>query len=563
MKTLVLCLFAARALAAPVCRCSPSQPCWPNAAEWQQLGARLHGRLERAPARPSSQNPYLLEDAPGGTLSAGWLDAWTAQPSAYAVVATDASDVALAVDFARTHDLRLVIKGTGHDYLGRSSAPNSLLVWTHEMRKVSTEEAFVPSGCATAPVPAVSLGAGARWLDAYEEVVVKRGRYVQGGGCTSVGAAGGFLQGGGFGSFSKQFGIAAGSLLEAEVITADGKRVIANACTNPDLYWALKGGGGGTFGVVTRVTLKTHPLPSLFCGVSGEISARDDAAFRELVRRFLVLYHDQLADEHWGEQVKLRQDRTLVFSLVTSGLTKKEAQQRFEAFHTWAAAQPALTVKLSYYDLPPRKLWDYRALSELAPKEIQVDPRSRGSESPRWWWSGDSDQVDITWYAYRSRWVPLQLFEAKNAARFAGALVEAAHHHSFSLQFNKGQAGAEADAVLRDRDTAMNPAVLDAAALIICADGERAPRREEGVRARRAVEAAMSVIDALAPDAGTYVNEADWFEHDWQRSFWGKNYERLLQIKRTWDPDGLFTCHHCVGSERWSADGMCRVGGAR
>src|SRR4030088_2067739 len=89
------------------------------------------------------------------------------------------------------------------------------------------------------------------------------GRYVQGGGCITVGVAG-LIQGGGFGSFSKAYGMAAGSLLEAEIVTADGVVKIANACTNPDLFWGIKGGGGGSLGVVTRLTLRTHSLPEFF-----------------------------------------------------------------------------------------------------------------------------------------------------------------------------------------------------------------------------------------------------------------------------------------------------------
>jgi FAD/FMN-containing dehydrogenase len=105
--------------------------------------------------------------------------------------------------------------------------------------------------------PAVSVGAGAIWLHVYDAVTTKAGRYVQGGGCTTVGVAG-LVQSGGFGNFSKNYGTAAASLLEAEVVTADGEVRIANDCSNPDLFWALNGGGGGTFGVVTRLTLKTH-----------------------------------------------------------------------------------------------------------------------------------------------------------------------------------------------------------------------------------------------------------------------------------------------------------------
>ena len=85
---------------------------------------------------------------------------------------------------------------------------------------------------------------------------------MQGGGCMTVGVAG-LIQSGGFGSFSKAYGMAAASLLEAEVVTADGAVRIANACTNPDLFWALKGGGGGSLGVVTRLTLRTHELPDV------------------------------------------------------------------------------------------------------------------------------------------------------------------------------------------------------------------------------------------------------------------------------------------------------------
>jgi hypothetical protein len=72
------------------------------------------------------------------------------------------------------------------------------------------------------------------------------------------------IQSGGFGSYSKHYGLAAAGLLEAEVVTADGQIRVANACTNPDLFWALKGGGGGSFGVVSKVTLRVHDLPEFF-----------------------------------------------------------------------------------------------------------------------------------------------------------------------------------------------------------------------------------------------------------------------------------------------------------
>ena len=198
--------------------------------------------------------------------------------SVYAVAAETAADVAAAVNFAREHRLRLVVKGGGHSYLGTSNAPDSLLIWTRAMNDIVLHNEFVPQGCATAPQPAVSVAAGAIWLHVYDAVTTKAGRYVQGGGCTTVGVAG-LIQSGGFGSFSKNYGTAAASLLEAEVVTADGKVRIANTCTNSDLFWALKGGGGGSFGVVTRLVLKTHELAERAGAVIYTVKAMSGADF--------------------------------------------------------------------------------------------------------------------------------------------------------------------------------------------------------------------------------------------------------------------------------------------
>ena len=75
------------------------------------------------------------------------------------------------------------------------------------------------------------------------------------------------------------------------------------------------------------------------------------------------------------------------------------------------------------------------------------------------------------------------------------------------------------------------------------------PDAAQGKEEAASVQAAMDLLRRATPGTGSYVNEADYFEPDWQRSFWGENYDRLLQIKHTYDPDGVFRCHHCVGSE--------------
>lgn len=226
---------------------------------WQELAPQLKGRLKpiewpisdciREPGSPvcdaffkAVDNPFFLGDHPALTQSFGWVGAWTMARSEMVVEAETSEDVAAAVRFARKHDVRLVVKGGGHSYKGGSNAANSLLVWTRRMTVISMHDDFVPKGSNAAPVPAVSVGAGCMWGDVYHAVSVKGGRYVQGGGCLTVGVAG-LIQSGGFGSFSKRYGLAAAGLLEAEIVTADGDIRIVNAARDPELFFALKGGG--------------------------------------------------------------------------------------------------------------------------------------------------------------------------------------------------------------------------------------------------------------------------------------------------------------------------------
>ena len=243
--------------------------------------------------------------------------------------------------FARRHNLRLVVKGGGHSYLGGSNSADSLLIWTKRLKAIELHDAFVPQGCKgkAAPEHAVSLGAGCLWLEAYDAVTTKGGRYVQGGGCTTVGVAG-LVQGGGFGSFSKGFGTGAANLLEAEVVTADGQVRIANACTNPDLFFALKGGGGGTFGVVTRLTLRTHELPATFGAVNATITAKSDEAFKALIEKLLTFYRSSLLNPHWGEQIRFQFRRQVRVNMVFQGLSQPEAEAVWKPFFDEVAARP-------------------------------------------------------------------------------------------------------------------------------------------------------------------------------------------------------------------------------
>jgi FAD/FMN-containing dehydrogenase len=273
------------AAAARFTRVRPGDAGWPSEEAWRSLGNAVGNRLVKLddplaacrenPNSPACQelfkeirNPYFISEDPALTETSGWLDAWTSRQSTYAVKVRTTDDIVAAVNFARENNLRLVVKGGGHSYQGTSDSADSLMIWTREMNAITMHDAFVPRGCdAThAPQPAVTVETGARWYPIYEEVTTRGGRYVQGGGCATVGVAG-FIHGGGFGSFSKKFGLGAAALLQAEIVTAEGGVLLVNACNHPELFWAVKGGGGGSFGVLTRLTLCTRELPTTFGGV--------------------------------------------------------------------------------------------------------------------------------------------------------------------------------------------------------------------------------------------------------------------------------------------------------
>jgi len=568
-------------LAAPRARVRPGQPGWPGAGDWQGLKAAVGGRL--SPITPPDvsdpavkkllANPFYVGDQPGLTQSTGWWDAWQSTPGAYVVAAESAADVAAAVRFARAHNLRLVVRGGAHSYLGCSNAPDSLMIWTRRMRDVHVHEGFVAQGSHAAPVPAVSLGAGCIWLDAYKAVTTEAGRYVQGGGCTTVGCAG-LVQGGGFGSHSKGYGTAAASLLEAEVVTADGRVRIANAHSEPDLFWALKGGGGGTFGVVTRLTLATHELPENFGAANAMIHAKSDQAFRALLGRFLQLYADNLHNPHWGEQVRAISGNRLEVSMVFQGITAAEARAAWAPLIAWCEERAADYEGHKGFlalALPARHFWDAAYLKTHLPPGI-IRPDDRPGASPGdYWWAGDGDQVGAWWHAYQSVWLPNSLLTPAGRETLADAWFAASRQRGVSFHFNKGLSGAAPDVIARSRATATNPEVLDAFALAIIAasgppvwPGSGAPTPSPNPLVakigKEKVAAAMAALRKAAPGAGSYVNECDFFQPDWQRAFWGGHYPRLLAAKRRYDPAGLFTAHHTVGSEAWSEDGFTRRG---
>lgn len=546
----------------------PGATGWPTDPDWDELNRQVGGRLSipknplldpatREEALAHIDNQFYVGDQPGLTQTGAYYRAWTSTPSARVLAAESAQDIATAITWANRRRVRLVIRGGGHSYLGASNAPDSLLIWTRRMNTVAMVDAFVPQGAkaGTAGLPAVHVGAGAMWMDAYNAVTTRGGRYVQGGGCTTVGCAG-FTNGGGFGSLSKGFGTGASNLLEAEVVTADGTIRVVNAFQDPELFWALKGGGGGSFGVITRLTFRTHDLPDSIGGVHGRIEAANDDAYAALVAQVLRHFRDYLCTPHWGEQMEFHGDRHIDVSMLFQGLSEDEAKAAWQPLLDWLAARPAYQWVNPFWlkALPARRFWDIRFYQQHGLTFATPDDRP-GAPAYHMMWTGDMEQVGTYIHAYTSAWLPSRLLQDENVATLATAIIEASREQGFSLHFNKGLFGASAQTLAEVRDTAMNPDVLDAFALAIIATG--GPSVFEGLPGAHRDDAKAQREEALtrksyarltqvAPGAGAYFSESDFFQKDYRKAYWGTNVRRLAEAKRKYDPDGVFTVRNGI-----------------
>lgn len=213
----------------------------PLPADWRALAAGLRGSL--------------LQPGQGGFAGASHVynTRFDAVTPAAVVRCADPADIVASVAFARRFGLRAVAKAGGHGYLGSATVAQGMVIDTGPMAGVSYDAA---GGTAT-------IGAGARLVDVYNGLAA-HGRSIPGGSCPAVGM-GGHVLGGGLGVVSNAYGLACDAVLAIDVVTADGRSRTVSASVEPDLFWALRGGGGGTVGIATAFHVR--PFPTSDCGL--------------------------------------------------------------------------------------------------------------------------------------------------------------------------------------------------------------------------------------------------------------------------------------------------------
>ena len=485
----------------PGCRCVPPDKCWGD-VPWHSLNASVEGRLavsvdELAPCITSlggdvnsatcagvlakTDDEFWISDQPNGYMHTGLFNEWSTadRVSAYSVLARTEQDFQAAVKFAADHNLRLVVKNTGHDWYGRSAAAGSLLLWTHQRKQITWhDDGFVAAGCAagdhpTAPVSAVTVESGVQFQDLYPRAI-ERGKIVMGGTCDSVGVAGCWTAGC-YGPFTKKFGNGALNILEARVVLANGTLVTTSKCSHPDLFMAIRGGGGGVAGVVTEFTAASHRTPNHLsdAGFSGSASSKAEctALIAKTLQASSVLatpgYAGELCDNGGTNWNWNGHNCTMSWSCNAYEGDPVAMQAKLRPLADWANAQNG-TMRGSVSGAVSWNASYYRPDDPICTKPWSIEQPNSHCKLP--WMEHHADsEISTALLASMSKFFPAHYMATDAGSRaLAEALIEIQELLPTEtlpgdwMMGAKGQAGLPAELAAELHTTSLNPVLLDA-----------------------------------------------------------------------------------------------------
>ncbi|KIK58057.1 hypothetical protein GYMLUDRAFT_171811 [Collybiopsis luxurians FD-317 M1] len=447
----------------------------------------------------------------------------------YSVNVTRPEHVMKTIEFVKNHDIRFVVRNTGHDYMGRSTGTGAVSVWMYHSQGMEWVDEYTSK---TYSGPAVKVQAGVMGYQIAEEAK-KRGLVVVVGECPTVGFAGGYVQGGGHSFITNLYGLAADQTLSFEVITTDGRLVTASPTENKDLYWALSGGGGGTYGVVWSVTIRAFP----------DLGA---------TAAYLSFNSQGLSRQDWWSILSAWQRGTPNFT--DQGIFVSTAYN-FEWFQMAPLFAPNHTVESVTELMKP-------ILSLLESNQYNIKYHFSIEYHQKTPVSSQEMNNMISEFQFGGRLLPRSLWESEEGfeafMETVKVILEAGCDFIWdvALRPTLAIAGYPDNAVhpaWRNAERMFNPTVfLDYRASI-----DTVIKNQD-----RISQVYDEPLRQLTPEGGgAYMNEADYTEPDWKDAFYGSNYDRLLAIKDKWDPDQILYGSIAVGGDRWQErkDGrLCR-----
>ncbi|KAH8179435.1 FAD binding domain-containing protein [Sarocladium implicatum] len=548
------------------CKTSPGDILWPNKLVWTIFDLLLGGGvLEKPPPigavcykdpfgvynkddctevidnftnstlhinHPTSvMNPLLEgisckpEQSPNGTCTVGGFPV-------YVVNARNIYHIQLAVNLARNLNIRLVIKNTGHDFAGKSTGANALSIRTHLLKDVKFYASYKDKHYQGA---AFKVGSGVQAEELYAAAHAQ-GVDIVGGEGKTVGVAGGYILGGGHSPLSSLYGMAADQILSMELVTPQGRFVTASKDSNPDLFWALCGGGGSTYGIVTSIVVKAYPKldkysTAMFSFSNDETVSADN--FFDAIKAYMQGAPDYTdnGEYHYWFIIPLGPGAWLftMNAWFAPGIGKKELQGRVQpVLDKMSAAGVNATATYAEYD-------DFFSMWQATFPLEEVG----------------SDNAITT-----SRLLPRKNFQDDKTFDDTFDVIRWTSEEIGSLVFGFTIRGSGADGVYANNG--VNPAWRNASmhAMTGITWDEDISAAERSEKAAYVTNDIMGRWRDVTPGSGSYMSEGDPNEPNWQQSFFGCKYSKLYRLKQKWDPTGLLYANRAVGSEDWYIEGQ-------
>ncbi|XP_033727483.1 uncharacterized FAD-linked oxidoreductase YvdP-like [Pecten maximus] len=493
--------------------CYPGMPCFPSNEEQVKLSVAMKGHVV-FPYQPEYDALVIMQNV-----------RVTKFPHSIATPFST-EEVQMALAFARQYNLSVTVISSGHDYFGRSTGDGSFQI---SLRNISDIDVNLNS--TRHPDGEVTIGSGAPWISVYEKLS-KYNRVVVGGSAHTV-AMGGYTHGGGHSPMSRMFGLAVDNLLEVEIVLADGSKAVAssegtvitdtngitNRTSDSSLFWALRGGGGGTFGISTQFTFKIHKAAPGVVNLDiayPMILANGTSIADEVLEKISEIILS--APPNWGGY------------LMTNGLPDKDTHGQISLFAnhfgTWDTASRKYMDNLYNF----RREWQKHAIYRNYSSFI------------------DYERTAIDGKYYRTYISNILMNNRSFSPEWRKAMIDSAF--KFPLQksaiLSTGTwVGGKVHEVGID-DTAVHPGFRECYMSLTTGVGWSGLGDHE----HEFVAEGQKVREKLRPFGyGSYRNEGSADSPSWKDDFWGSNYNRLLAIKRVYDPANVFSCVDCVGRD--------------
>ncbi|KAM0722339.1 hypothetical protein Q7P37_001780 [Cladosporium fusiforme] len=524
------------------CRCFPGDDCWPSADQWSTLNDTVDGGLiATVPLAAvcynnsdSANSAWPAYDEEACTfLRENWLDADVHYPdptsimapffanqscdpfhpessgcsigsyAQYTIDATCKSDIRAGLEFAKENNIRLVIRNTGHDFNGKSSGAGSLAIWTSHFKDIEIMDWSDKNYTGKA----MKMGAGVQGFEA-NKAAYDEGLQVVTGECPSVGVSQVLLA-----DTHKEEDtrfLRRATVLEWEVITGTGEYLIATPEKNTDLYWALSGGGGGTYGIVLSMTVKAHAdTPT----AAANLTFSSQGLSQDVYYGIVDLFQKSLPAQ------------------VDAGVMTIYAVSN-ESFAIVPMMDPGLK---------PEQLKEF-----LSPLTNKLDSLNVTYNNYVGTFDSYTEAYDgmfapiLTGLSYATRLTPRDVM-LKNGTALVDSYrwINAHGGQITSLAINASLATAGYP------NNSVHPAWRDALAFtIVTRQWDFAASWESNTDNLDLLTNVLAPkLDEMIPNGATYLNEADFRDPNWKKTFYGENYDRLEAIKDSYDPEHIFYGH--------------------